>query len=57
MKRKEQVLGQILKSREEEDAKVRDEMEVQCEINRLKQDALQVVKKKRSTLKQKNLAI
>ena len=57
MKRKEQVLGQILKSREEEDAKVRDEMEVQCEINRLKQDALQVIKKKRSTLKQKNLAI
>ena len=56
-KKKKKCLDKILKSREEEDAKVREEMEVQKEIQRLKEDAVKVVNKKRTSLKKRILAI
>jgi len=52
-KRKKKCLENILKKREEQDAKVREQMEIKHEIRKLKQDAAIVVQKKRKNLKKK----
>jgi len=52
-KKKKKCLEKILKKREEEDAKVREQFEVKHEIAKLKEDAVRAVRQKRKTLKKK----
>jgi len=52
-KKKKKCLEKILKTREKEDSKTREAMEIEHEIQKLKQDAVKTVQKKRKNLKKK----